>query len=99
MLAATSATYAAKKIRVENKSNIAYWYKVGNTFKKIKAGSSAAFPIPAGTKRVNIQSGTTKSGNKVVGDKKSFTVTRADIKANPTIETNPVSGQATPLVN
>jgi uncharacterized protein YxeA len=99
MLAATSATYAAKKIRVENKSGTVYWYKVGNKIKKIQPGSSATFPIPAGKKRVNIQSGTTKRGNKVEGEKKSFSVTMADIKANPVIETNPVTGQSTPLVN
>jgi hypothetical protein len=99
MLAATSATYAAKKIRVENKSGTVYWYKVGNKIKKIQPGSSATFPIPAGKKRVMIQSGNTKSGNKVVGEKKSFSFPKAQVKANPTIATNPATGQSTDVSN
>jgi len=92
MLAATSATYATKKIRIENKSGTTYYYKVGNTIKKISPGSSKSFPIPAGKKNVKIQAGTTKSGNTVQGDKKSFSYPKVDVKANPVIETNPVSG-------
>ncbi len=99
MLAATSATYAAKKIRVENKSGNIYWYKVGNKIKKIHPGSSVTFPIPAGKKRVIIQSGMTKSGNKVVGEKKSFSFPKAQVKANPTIATNPATGQSTDVSN
>ncbi len=99
MLAATSATYAAKRIAVENKSNTAYFYKVGNTVKKIKAGSSAKFTIRPNVKSVKIESGETKSRNKVVGNIQSFTLTNAEIKANPAIATNPVTGQSTPVVN
>jgi hypothetical protein len=99
MLAATSATYAAKKIRVTNESGTNYWYKVGNTIKKIEAGSSKSFPLPAGKKKVKIESGTTKSGNKVQGDKKSFSFTRAEIKAQPAIQINPASGQSTDVSN
>jgi len=97
MLAATSATYAAKKIRVSNESGTTYFYKVGNTIKQIKAGSTASFPIPAGKKKVKIEVGTTKSGNKVQGEKKSFSYTKSQINANPAILTNPVSGQVTPI--
>jgi hypothetical protein len=97
ILAATSATYAAKSIRVENKSDTPYFYKVGNTIKKISPGSSKSFAIPAGKKNVKIQVGTTKSGNAVQGEKKTFSYSKADVKANPAIETNPVSGQVTPI--
>jgi uncharacterized protein YxeA len=87
MLAATSATYAAKKIRVSNNSGTTYFYKVGNTIKKISPGSSKSF------------AGTTKSGNTVQGEKKSFSFTKAEVKANPSIQTNPVSGQSTDVSN
>jgi hypothetical protein len=99
MLAATSASYAAKKMRVTNESGKTYFYKVGNTIKKIAPGSSKSFPIPAGKKDVKIQVGTTKSGNKVEGEKKSFSFTKSEIKANPAIQTNPVSGQTTDVSN
>jgi hypothetical protein len=99
MLAATSASYAAKKMRVTNESGTTYFYKVGNKIKKIAPGSSKSFPIPAGKKDVKIQVGTTKSGNTVQGEKKSFTLTKAEVKANPTIETNPASGQSTDVSN
>lgn len=99
MLAATSATYAAKKIRVSNNSGTTYFYKVGNTIKKISPGSSKSFAIPAGKKSVKIQAGTTKSGNTVQGEKKSFSFTKAEVKANPSIQTNPVSGQSTDVSN
>jgi hypothetical protein len=99
MLAATSATYAAKKIRVTNESGKPYFYKVGNTIKKISPGSTKSFAIPAGKKNVKIQAGTTKSGNTVQGEKKSFSFTKAEVKANPAIQTNPASGQSTDVSN
>jgi hypothetical protein len=97
MLAATSASYAEKKMRITNESGTPYFYKVGNKIKKIAPGSSKSFPIPAGKKDVKIQVGTTKSGNTVQGEKKTFSYSKADVKANPAIETNPVSGQVTPI--
>ena len=99
ILAATSATYAAKKISVTNSSGQDYFYKVGNTIKKISAGSTKSFPLQ-GLKRFKITAGTSKSGNAVKGDKISFgTFSISEAKANPSIQTNPVSGQTTPFVN
>jgi hypothetical protein len=99
MLAATSATYAAKKIRVTNESGQTYFYKVGNTIKKISAGSTKSFPLK-GLNSVKITAGTSKSGNAVKGDKVSFPkLSISEAKANPFIQTNPVSGQTTDLSN
>jgi len=101
MLAATSATYAkaAKKIRVTNESDTTYFYKVGNQIKKITPGSTKAFSL-AGLKSVKITAGTSKSGNAVKGDKVTFPkLSISEAKANPFIQTNPVSGQTTDLSN
>jgi hypothetical protein len=99
MLAATSATYAAKKIRVTNESDTTYYYKVGNQIKKITPGSTKAFSL-AGLKSVKITAGTSKSGNAVKGDKVTFPkLSISEAKANPFIQTNPVSGQTTDLSN
>ncbi len=100
MLAATSATYAAKKIRVTNESATTYYYKVGNQIKKISPGSTKSFPLPIGKKSVKIQAGTSKSGSAVKGDKIHFKpIPISEAKANPFIQTNPVSGQTTDLSN
>jgi hypothetical protein len=99
MLAATSATYAAKRMRVTNDSPTTYFYKIGNKIKKIESGSTKSFPIPAGKKNVKIQVGTTKSGNTVQGEKKLFTLTKVEVKAKPAIQTNPESGQSTDVSN
>jgi len=97
MLAATSATYAKKNVRVTNESDRAYFFKVGKTVKKISPGSAKAFPIK-GLKRVKITAGTSRSGNAVRGKKISFpSISISAAKANPVIQTNPVSGQTTPL--
>ena len=99
ILAATSATYAAKSIRVTNDSGQTYFYKVGNTIKKISAGGTKSFPLK-GLKSVKITAGTSKSGSSVKGDKVSFPkISISDAKANPFIQTNPVSGQTTDLSN
>ncbi len=99
ILAATSATYAAKSIRVTNESGQTYFYKVGNTIKKISSGSTKSFPLE-GLKSVKITAGTSKSGNSVKGNKITFPkLSISEAKANPSIKTNPVSGQTTPLVN
>jgi hypothetical protein len=99
MIAASSVSYAAKSIRVENLGNTTYFYKVGNTIKKISPGSSKSFSLK-GLKSVKITAGTSKSGNAVKGNKVSFPkLTISQAKADPFIQTNPVTGQNTPNVN
>jgi hypothetical protein len=99
MIAASSATYAAKakSIKVENLGDKPYFYKVGNTIKKIVPGSSKSFSLK-GLKSVRIIAGTSKSGNTVKGAKITFpTLTIAQAKANPFVQTNPATGQTTDL--
>lgn len=97
MIAASSATYAAKSIKVTNEGNTTYFYKVGNTIKKISPGSSKSFSLK-GLKKVKITAGTSHSGNSVKGNKISFpTLSISQAKADPIIQTNPVSGQTTDL--
>jgi uncharacterized protein YxeA len=99
MIAASSATYAAKSIKVTNEGDKTYFYKVGNTIKKISPGSTKSFPLK-GLKSVKITAGLQKSGSSVKGDKVSFPkLTISEAKANPFIQTNPVSGQTTDLSN
>ena len=99
MIAASSATYAAKSIKVTNEGDKTYFYKVGNTIKKISPGSTKSFPLK-GLKSVKITAGLEKSGNSVKGDKVSFPKIKiSEAKANPFIQTNPVSGQTTDLSN
>lgn len=98
MLAVTSATYA-KKIKVTNESGKTYFYKVGKTVKKISPGSTKSFSIK-GLKKVKVTAGTTKTSSGVGGSKISFpSITISAAKANPFIQTNPVSGQTTDLSN
>ncbi len=99
MIAASSVSYAAKSkiVKVTNESNTTYFYKVGNTIKKISSGSTKSFPLK-GLKKVKITAGTSRSGNAVTGQKRSLgTFTISQVKANPVIQTNPVSGQTTDL--
>jgi hypothetical protein len=97
MIAASSATYAAKSIKVTNEGNTTYFYKVGKTIKKISPGSSKSFSLK-GLKKVKITAGTSHSGNSVKGNKISFpTLSISQAKADPVIQTNPVSGQTTDL--
>lgn len=97
MIAASSATYAAKSIKVTNESDRAYFYKVGNTIKKIAPGSTKSFPL-RGLKSVRVTAGTSQSGNAVKGDRVSFPkLTISEAKRKPFIQTNPVSGQTTDL--
>jgi hypothetical protein len=97
MIAATSVSHAASKIQVTNESKLDAFYKVGNTVKKINAGSSKSFSLQ-GLKKVKITAGTSKSGNAVTGQKRSLgTFTIAEAKADPVIRTNPVTGQTTDL--
>jgi hypothetical protein len=97
MIAASSVSYAAQSVKVTNESKLTAYYKVGNTVKKIGAGSSKSFSLK-GLKKVKITVGTSKSGNTVTGQKRSLgTFTIAEVKANPVIQTNPVSGQTTDL--
>jgi hypothetical protein len=99
MIAASSASYAAKanSIKVTNEGNTTYYYKVGKTIKKISPGSSKSFSLK-GLKSVKITAGTTKSGNTVKGNTISFPkLTISQAKADPIIQTNPVSGQVTDL--
>jgi len=97
MLAATTATYA-KSLRVTNDSGRSYFYKVGKTVKQIKSGSTKSFSIK-GLKNVKITAGTSKSGDKVSGNKVNLgTYPVSQIKANPSIQTNPASGQTTPAL-
>lgn len=99
MIAASSVSYAAKSIKVTNEGNKTYFYKVGNTVKKISPGSTKSFPLK-GLKSVKITAGTSKSGNSVKGDKVSFPkLSISEAKANPFIQTNPVTGQTTDLSN
>jgi hypothetical protein len=99
MIAASSATYAAKSIKVTNEGDIPYFYKVGKTIKKIAPGSTKSFPLK-GLKIVKIQAATSKSGNAIKGDKVVFEkLTISQAKANPFVQTNPVTGQATDLSN
>ncbi len=99
MIAASSVSYAAKSksVKVTNESKLDAYYKVGKTVKKINAGSSKSFSLK-GLKKVKITVGTSKSGNAVTGQKRSLgTFTISEVKANPVIQTNPVSGQTTDL--
>jgi len=97
MIAASSASYAAKSIKVENKSDRTYFYIVGNTVKKIAPGSTKSFPLK-GLKSVRVTAGTSRSGNAVKGNRVSFPkLTISEAKKNPFIQTNPVSGQTTDL--
>jgi hypothetical protein len=97
MIAASSATYAAKSIKVTNEGDKTYFYKVGNTIKKIAPGSTKSFPLK-GLKKVKITAGTSQSGNAVKGNKITFpTLTISQAKAQPFIQTNPASGQSTDL--
>ena len=97
MIAASSATYAAKSVKVTNESGKTYYYKVGKTIKKIAPGSTKSFPLK-GLKSVKITAGTSKSGSSVKGDKASFPkLSISEAKANPFVQTNPVSGQTTDL--
>jgi hypothetical protein len=101
MIAASSVSYAAnsKSVKVTNEGNKTYFYKVGGTVKKISPGSTKSFPLK-GLKKVKITAGTSKSGNSVKGDKITFpTLSISEAKANPFIQTNPVSGQTTDLSN
>jgi hypothetical protein len=98
VLAASSATYAANSIKVTNEGNVPYFYKVGNTIKKIAPGASKSFPLK-GLKSVKVTAGLEKSGNSVTGAKKTFPrITISQAKSNPFIQTNPVTGQNTPDV-
>jgi hypothetical protein len=98
MIAASSVSHAAKSIKITNESNTTYFYKVGNsTPKKITAGSSRSFSLK-GLKKVKITAGTSKSGNSVKGDKRTYpTLSISQAKASPIFQTNPVSGQVTDL--
>ena len=98
MIAASSATYAAKSIKVTNDSGKTYFYKVGNTIKKIAPGSTKSFPLDGIKKQVKITAGLRASGGKVFGSKINFNpIPISEAKANPFIQTNPVTGQATDL--
>jgi hypothetical protein len=98
MIAASSVSHAANKLKVTNESKLDAFYKVGNTVKKIAAGSSKSFSLK-GLKKVKITASTSASGNALTGQKRSFgTFTISEAKANPSIATNPVSGQTTPLL-
>ena len=97
MIAASSVSHAAKNVQVTNESKLDAFYKVGKTIKKIKAGSTRSFSLK-GLKKVKITAGTSKSGNSVKGDKITFpTLTISQAKADPLIQTNPVTGQTTDL--
>ena len=100
MIAASSVSYAAtKSIKVANLGDKTYFYKVGNTIKKISPGSTKSFPLK-GLKSVKITAGTSKSGGAVKGDKVSFPkLSISEAKANPFVQTNPVTGQTTDLSN
>jgi hypothetical protein len=98
MIAASSVSYAAtKSIKVTNEGDKTYFYKVGNTIKKIAPGSSKSFPLK-GLKTVKIQAATSKSGNAIKGNKVIFQkLTISEAKANPFVQTNPATGQVTDL--
>jgi hypothetical protein len=97
MIAASSVSHAAKNVQVTNESKLDAFYKVGKTIKKIKAGSTRSFSLK-GLKKVKITAGTSRSGNAITGQKRSLgTFTISEVKANPVIQTNPVSGQTTDL--
>jgi hypothetical protein len=101
MIAASSLSHAAKakSLKITNESNTTYFYKVGNTVKKITSGSTKSFPL-TGLKKVKITAGTSKSGNSVKGNKITYpTLSISEVKANPVIVTNPVTGKVTPDVN
>ena len=100
MIAASSVSYAAtKSIKVTNEGDKTYFYKVGNTIKKISPGSTKSFPLK-GLKSVKITAGTSKSGGAVKGDKVSVPkLSISEAKANPFVQTNPVTGQTTDLSN
>jgi hypothetical protein len=99
MIAASSATYAAKSIKVTNEGDKPYFYKVGNTIKKIAPGSSKSFPLK-GLKTVKIQAADSKSGNAIKGNKVVFQkLTISEAKASPFVQTNPATGQVTDLSN
>ena len=98
MIAASSATYAAKSIKVTNEGDKPYFYKVGNAVKKIAPGSTRSFSLKGIKRQVRITAGTKASGGKVSGSKIHFKpITISEAKAKPFIQTNPVSGQTTDL--
>lgn len=100
MIAASSVSYAAKPktVKVTNESNTTYFYKVGNTIKKISSGSTKSFSLKGIKRQVRITAGTKSSGGKVSGSKINFKpITISEAKANPFIQTNPATGQTTDL--
>ena len=102
MIAASSVSHAAKSksIKVSNLGDKPYYYKVGNSIpKKITPGSTKSFSLK-GLKFVKITAGTSKSGNAVKGNKVSFPkLSISQAKANPFVQTNPVTGLTTDLSN
>jgi hypothetical protein len=95
IMAVSSVASAAssKKIKVTNESSVPYYYKVGVKTIKVLPGSSKSFPIPAKSKTINIKASTSKDG----GFRTVATLTRAEAKAAPSVQSNPVSGQHTDI--
>ena len=91
-IAASSVASAAgsKKIKLTNESGVGYYYKVGNSVKYIPAGGSKSFALPSG-KKVRIQASESKSG----GFQTKATYTKSEVKKNPLVLVNPVTGQST----
>ena len=95
-IAATSVASAAnKKVSVTNESTTGYYYKVGKISKYIAPGSKASFAFPAKSKNISIKASSSKNGNFSQVAK----LTRAEAKAAPFIQVNPVTGQSTDLSN
>lgn len=91
-IAASSVASAAgsKKIKLTNESSVGYYYKVGKSVKYIPAGGSKSFALPSG-KKVRIQASESKSG----GFKTKSTFTKSEVRKDPFIQVNPVTGQTT----
>jgi hypothetical protein len=85
-LIAVSTAAEANKVKVENKSNQPFFYKVGKSVKKISPGGSRVFKTTK--KKVFVKVSANKSG----GFKGTGSVT-----PGRTLQTNPVTGQNTPL--
>jgi TRAP-type uncharacterized transport system substrate-binding protein len=91
--ASSVASAATKKIKLTNEAGAGVYYKVGGVTKYLAPGSSKSFPISAKSKNVKIQASTAKSG----GFRTVATLSKAEAKANPFIQINPVTGQTTDL--
>lgn len=85
-LIAASTAAEANRVKIENKSNQPFFYKVGKTVKKIGPGASRVFKTSK--KKVSVRVSSNKSGG--------FKGT-GSVASGRTLQTNPVTGQNTSI--